>query len=124
MGERSEMLWKMQEEQKTMLNMERMKREEFEKIQDEREIKVKEAESRIKELEEERKKLDDELKKHIEKSRRMNIGHEVLEVKMKVKEQEFDKESEAKSRITSLNTPAASFLRNSDLKASLQTNEI
>ena len=39
--ERREMLEKMQEEQKTMLNMERMKREEFEKIQDDREIKAK-----------------------------------------------------------------------------------
>merc|ERR1712170_311933 len=103
------MLEKMQEEQKTMLNMERMKREEFEKIQEEREVKVKEAETRIRELEEERKKLDDELKKHIEKSRRMNIGHEVLEVKMRVKEQEFEKENETMSRVASLNASAATF---------------
>ena len=57
------------------------------------------------------------MKKHIEKSRRMNIGHEVLEVKMRVKEQEFEKENEAKSKVTSLNASAASFLRNSDVKA-------
>ena len=43
--------------------------------------------------------------------------HEVLEVKMRVKEQEFEKENEAKSKITSLNASAASFLRNSDVKA-------
>ena len=109
--ERREQLEKMQEEQKMMLDQERNKREEFEKIQDERESKVREAESRIRELEEERKKLDDELKKHIEKSRRVNIGQEVLEVKRKVKEQECEKESEALSRMTSLNTSAASFLR-------------
>merc|ERR1712107_333223 len=113
--ERREMLEKMQEEQKNMLNMERMKREEFEKVQEEREVKVREAEDRIKELEEERKKLDDELKKHVEKSRRMNIGQEVLEVKMKVKEQEFEKDI---SKNMSLNASAASFLRNSDFKSS------
>merc|ERR1711879_418746 len=72
-----------------------------------------EAESRIRELEEERKKLDDELKKHIEKSRRMNIGQEVLEVRMRVKEQECEKETEtAKARFQGLNPSAVSFLRN------------
>ena len=115
--EKREQLEKMQEEQREMLKMERSKREEFESIQDERETKVKDAEKRIRELEEERKKLDDELKKHIEKSRRMNIGHEVLEAKIKVKEQEFEKESRALSRVTSLrvksslNPAASSFLQ-------------
>ena len=108
--EKREQLEKMQEEQKEMLNMERSKREEFESIQDERERKVKEAEKRIRDLEEERKKLDDELKKHKEKSRRMNIGQEVLEAKIKVKEQECEKESEALSRVTSLNPSASVFL--------------
>merc|ERR1719480_737966 len=77
------------------------------------------AESRIKELEEERKKLDDELKKHIEKSRRMNIGQEVLEVKMRVMEQECEKETEtAKAKVQGLNPSAVSFLRNSDVTSS------
>ena len=115
--ERREQLEKMQEEQKMMLDKERGKREEFEKIQDERESKVKLAENRIRELEEERKKLDDELKKHIEKSRRVNIGQEVLEVKRKVKEQECEKESEALSRVTSLNMSASSFLRSCEGRA-------
>ena len=118
--ERREMLEKMQEDQKEELSMERSKREEFEKVQEEREIKVKEAESRIRELEEERKKLDDELKKHIEKSRRMNIGQEVLEVRMRVKEQECEKETEtAKARVQGLNPSAVSFLRNPRLEKNI-----
>merc|ERR1712037_536581 len=43
-----------------------------------------------------------------ERTRRVNIGQEVLEAKMKVKEQECEIEREAASRVTSLN-PAASF---------------
>eukprot|EP00092_Neocalanus_flemingeri_P011175 GFUD01012038.1.p1 GENE.GFUD01012038.1~~GFUD01012038.1.p1 ORF type:complete len:586 (+),score=193.29 GFUD01012038.1:46-1803(+) len=108
--EKREQLEKMQEEQKEMLNMERSKREEFESIQDEREGKVKDAEKRIIDLEEERKKLDDELKKHKQKTRRVNIGQEVLEAKIKVKEQECEKESEALSRVNSLNPAASMFL--------------
>ena len=111
--ERRELLEKMQEDQREELTMERSKREEFEKVQEERETKVRDAESRITELEEERKKLDDELKKHIEKSRRMNIGQEVLEVKMRVMEQECEKETEtAKAKVQGLNPSAVSFLRN------------
>ena len=115
--ERREQLEKMQEEQKLMLDKERSQRKEEQKIQDERESKVKQAEDRIRELEEERKKLDDELKKHLEKSRRVNIGQEVLEVKRKVKEQECEKESEALSRVTSLNMSASSFLRSCEGRA-------
>ena len=62
------------------------------------------------------KKLDDELKKHKEKARRINIGHEVLEAKMKVKEQECEKESEAQSRVTSLNYASSFYLRARDNK--------
>jgi len=108
--EKRELLEKMQEEQKEMLNVERSKREEVESVQDERERKVREAEKRIKDLEEERKKLDDELKKHKEKTRRVNIGQEVLEAKIKVKEQECEKECEALSRVNSLNPSASKFL--------------
>ena len=115
--EKRELLEKMQEEQKEMLNMEISKREEFESIQEERERKVKEAEKRIKDLEDERKKLDDELKKHTEKARRINIGHEVLEAKIKVKEQECEKENEALSRVTSLNPASSFYLRARDNKA-------
>merc|ERR1712013_811514 len=114
--EKREILEKLQEEQKEMLDMERSKREEFESIQEERERKVREAEKRIRDLEDERKKLDDELKKHKEKTRRINIGHEVLEAKMKVKEQECEKESEAQSRITSLNSASSFYLRARDNK--------
>ena len=114
--EKREQLEKMQEEQKEILNIERSKREEVESIQEERERKVKEAEKRISDLEEERKKLDDELKKHKEKSRRMNIGQEVLEAKIKVKEQECEKENEVMSRITSLNQAASTFLTTHDNK--------
>merc|ERR1739838_1098477 len=99
-----------------MLNVERSKREEVESVQDERERKVREAEKRIKDLEEERKKLDDELKKHKEKTRRVNIGQEVLEAKIKVKEQECEKESEALSRVTSLNPSSSFYLRARDSK--------
>ena len=80
-------------------------------MQDERESKVKEAEKRVRDLEDERQRLDDELKKmmmmmmmmmmmcddddddgrlddelkkHVERTRRVNIGQEVLEAKMKV----------------------------------------
>ena len=53
-------------------------------FQDERERKVKEAEKRVRDLEDERQRLDDELKKHVERTRRVNIGQEVLEAKMKV----------------------------------------
>merc|ERR1711881_434292 len=81
-----------------------------ENIQEERELKVKEAEHRIKDLEEERKRLDDELKKHKEKTRRVNIDHEVLEAKIKVKEQECEKENETLSRVNSLNPGASNFL--------------
>jgi hypothetical protein len=35
-------------------------------------------------MEEERMKLDEELKRHREKARRVNIGQEVLEAKIKV----------------------------------------
>merc|ERR1711881_302667 len=66
------------------------------------------AEKRVRDLEDERQRLDDELKKHVERTRRVNIGQEVLEAKMKVKEQECEIEREAASRVTSLN-PAASF---------------
>ena len=87
---------------------------------------MKEAEKRVRDLEDERQRLDDELKKHVERTRRVNIGQEVLEAKMKVnkqeppsslsiilifvqvKEQECEIEREAASRVTSLN-PAASF---------------
>jgi len=69
---------------------------------------VKEAEKRVRDLEDERQRLDDELKKHVERTRRVNIGQEVLEAKMKVKEQECEISREAASRVTSLN-PAASF---------------
>merc|ERR1711874_62831 len=71
---------------------------------------VKEAEKKIKDLEKERKRLDDELKKHKEKTRRVNIDQEVLEAKIKVKEQECEKENEALSRVNSLNQAASSFL--------------
>ena len=54
------------------------------KLQDERETKVKDAEKRVRDLEDERQRLDDELKKHVERTRRVNIGQEVLEAKMKV----------------------------------------
>jgi len=114
--EKRELLEKMQEEQKEMLDMERSKREESESIQIERETKVKYAEKRIRDLEDERKKLDDELKKHKEKARRINIGHEVLEAKIKVKEQECEKESEAQSRVTSLNSASSFYLRARDNK--------
>merc|ERR1711892_665464 len=114
--EKRELLEKMQEEQKEMLDMERSKREESESIQIERETKVKDAEKKIRDLEDERKKLDDELKKHKEKARRINIGHEVLEAKIKVKEQECEKESEAQSRVTSLNSASSFYLRARDNK--------
>ena len=45
---------------------------------------MKEAEKRVRDLEDERQRLDDELKKHVERTRRVNIGQEVLEAKMKV----------------------------------------
>ena len=54
------------------------------KLQDERETKGKDAEKRVRDLEDERQRLDDELKKHVERTRRVNIGQEVLEAKMKV----------------------------------------
>ena len=44
---------------------------------------MKEAEKRVRDLEDERQRLDDELKKHVERTRRVNIGQEVLEAKMK-----------------------------------------
>jgi len=106
--ERREVLERLQAEQAEMLDHERTKREEFESVQDEREAKVKEAEKRVRDLEDERQRLDDELKKHVERTRRVNIGQEVLEAKMKVKEQECEISREAASRVTSLN-PAASF---------------
>merc|ERR1712025_1352364 len=68
------------------------------------------------ELEEERKKLDEELKKHREKARRSNIGQEVLETKIKVKEQEAECEKEiakeAASRVPSLNPTQSFYMRN------------
>jgi len=106
--EKREVLEKLQEEQSAELHQERSKREEAESVQEERERKVREAERRVRDLEDERQKLDDELKKHVERTRRVNIGQEVLEAKMKVKEQECDLEREALSRVNSLN-PAASF---------------
>ena len=39
---------------------------------------MREAERRVRDLEDERQKLDDELKKHVERTRRVNIGQEVL----------------------------------------------
>jgi len=106
--EKREMLERLQEEQSAMLDHERNKRQEWESVQEERERKVREAEKRVRDLEDERQRLDDELKKHVERTRRVNIGQEVLEAKMKVKEQECEIEREAFSRVTSLN-PAASF---------------
>jgi len=106
--EKREVLERLQEEQSAELHQERSKREEAESVQEERERKVREAEKRVRDLEDERQKLDDELKKHVERTRRVNIGQEVLEAKMKVKEQECEIEREAASRVTSLN-PAASF---------------
>jgi len=98
--EKREVLEKLQEEQSEMLNLERSKREEWESVQEERERKTREAEVRVRELEEERQRLDDELKKHRERTRRVNIGQEVLEAKMKMKEQECEIEREAASRVT------------------------
>ena len=53
-------------------------------LQEDREKKAAEAERRLREMEEERMKLDEELKRHREKARRVNIGQEVLEAKIKV----------------------------------------
>ncbi len=53
-------------------------------LQEDRERKAAEAERRLREMEEERMKLDEELKRHREKARRVNIGQEVLEAKIKV----------------------------------------
>jgi len=86
--ERREQLEQIQEEQKQMLEEERNKREEYHKMKEDREKKAAQAESRLQEMEKERIRLDDELKKHREKARRVNIGQEVLEAKIKVREQE------------------------------------
>jgi len=107
--EKREVLEKLQEEQSALLDNERSKMKEWESGQEERERKVREAEKRVRDLEEEKHKLDDELKTHVERTRRVNIGQEVLEAKMKVKEQECEIEREAASRLNSLN-PAASLL--------------
>jgi len=97
--ERREQLEKLQEEQKQMLDNERSKREEFQQMKEDREMKAIQAESRLKEMEEERKRLDEELKKHREKARRVNIGQEVLEAKIKVREQECEFQKEFTPRV-------------------------
>lgn len=97
-----------------MLEEERDKRAEFERMQRERETQLKEAERKVKEMEEERCRLDDELKKHKEKMRKVNKGQEVLEAKIKVKEQECEHEKEAASRLTSLNPSASFYVRKRD----------
>lgn len=106
--DKREVLEKMQEEQRQLLKAESEKRSQFERMQRERELQLKLAEEKVKEMEEERKRLDDELKKHKAKVRSVNKGQEVLEAKIKVKEQECEIEKEAASRLTSLN-PSASF---------------
>jgi hypothetical protein len=94
-----------------MLSQERSAREEWESVQEEREGKVRAAERRVRDLEDERQRLDDELKKHVERTRRVNIGQEVLSAKMKVKEQECEIEREAASRVTILNPAASLYIR-------------
>ncbi len=74
---------------------------------------MREAQIRVEEMEKERTKLDRQLYLAQEKTRKANIGQEVLEAKYKVKEQEgmmlHDKEQGSLSRLGSLN-PSASFM--------------
>ncbi|CAB4058680.1 SWAP70 [Lepeophtheirus salmonis] len=93
--ERRDFLEKLQEEQKNMLEEERKKRSEFEKMQQDKENQLNEAQKR-------------------KKTKRANIGQEVLEAQIKVKEQEREKdlEKEASSRLTTLNPSASFYVRN------------
>ena len=73
-----------------------------------------EAQLRVEEMEKERVKLDRQLNLAQEKTRKANIGQEVLEAKIKVKQQEGILEQNkaaaegSLSRLSSLN-PSASF---------------
>ena len=72
-----------------------------------------EAQNRVEEMEKERRKLDRQLNLAQEKTRKANIGQEVLEAKIKVKEQESIMEKEGSlSRMTSLNPSASFYVRN------------
>merc|ERR1719420_2033904 len=99
-----------------MLEAERKKREEFEKMQNDKERELKEAQSRVEEMEKERKKLDKQLDHALEKAKAANHGQEVLETKIKIQEQERDAEldKEAASRVTSLNPSASFYVKNRD----------
>ena len=131
---RRETLERLQEEQKAMLESERKKREEFERMQTDKERQLRgetiirsikrlyfhahasytssEAQMRVEEMEKERVKLDRQLNMAQEKTRKANIGQEVLEAKIKVKEQEGllerDKVEGSLSRLNSL-APSGSF---------------
>ena len=63
-------------------------------------------------MEKERRKLDRQLDLAQEKTKRANLGQEVLEAKMKVKEQEKMVDKESVSRMTSLNPSASFYVRN------------
>ena len=102
---RRETLERLQEEQKAMLESERKKREEFEREQNDKEKQLRgiwktyklqkdtyhdyrltfsEAQQRVEEMENERRKLDRQLNIAQEKTKRANLGQEVLEAKIKV----------------------------------------
>merc|ERR1712020_245127 len=92
------------------------KREEFEKMQNDKERELKEAQARVEEMEKERKKLDKQLDHALEKSKAANHGQEVLETKIKIQEQEADAEldKETASRVTSLLPSASFYVKNRD----------
>eukprot|EP00095_Tigriopus_kingsejongensis_P012626 maker-scaffold407_size180809-snap-gene-0.29 protein:Tk12626 transcript:maker-scaffold407_size180809-snap-gene-0.29-mRNA-1 annotation:"differentially expressed in fdcp 6-like protein" len=114
---RRETLERLQEEQKHLLEAERRKREEFERLQNDKETQLRDAQARVEEMEKERRKLDKQLDLAQEKTKKANLGQEVLEAKIKVKEhlhtQERDRDSTL-SRMTSLNPSSSFYIRNRD----------
>merc|ERR1712165_432605 len=94
-----------------MLEEERRKREEFEKLQLQKENQLREAQKLVEDMEKERRKLDKQLDVVQEKTKRAYLSQEILEAKMKLQEHERNTEIDqlqASSRTNTLN-PSASF---------------